>query len=62
MVCHNMERGTLPMCTVAVDYLDFTQIMSFHQQSGHPSLKHTLYFVNQVDPAMYKAAVKKVVG
>ena len=60
--CNTEAEPTQPVCTTAVDKLDFTQIMSIHQQSGHPGIKCTLYFLKQIDPGVSKAAVKEVVG
>ena len=50
-----------PACTVSVSSFGLDQIKIVHQQSGHPGVWQTLYFVRQIAPGVSKAAVKTVV-
>ena len=48
--------------TVSVSSVGLDQIKIVHQQSSHPGVWWTLYFVKQIAPGVSKAAVKTVVG
>ena len=50
-----------PSCTASVSSVGHDQIKIVHQQSGHPGVRRTLYFVRQMSPGVSKAAVKTVV-
>ena len=58
-------KGTLGLCdlpcTASVSSVELDQIKVVHRQSGHPGVRRTLYFVNQIAPGASKAAVKAVV-
>ena len=45
-------------CTASVLSMDLEQIMSIHEQCGHPGIKRMLYFSKMVDPAVKKANIR----
>ena len=50
-----------PACTVSVSSFGLDQIKIVHQQSRHPGVRRTLYFVKQIALRVFKGAVKTVV-
>ena len=50
-----------PACTASVSSVGLDQIKIVHQQSSHPCVRWTLYFVKQISPGFSKAAVKTIV-
>ena len=59
-----IKRNTGPVqpgSTVSVSSVGFDQMKIVHQQSGHPGMRRTLYFVKQIAPGVSKATVKTVV-
>ena len=48
-------------CTASELSMDLKQIMSIHEQCGHPRIKRMLYFLKMVNPAVKKADVRMVV-
>ena len=40
--------------------LESIRIRNIHQVSGHPSVKHTLYFIRMISPGVPKTAVQEV--
>ena len=59
-----IKRNTEPVqpaCTVSMSSVGLDQIKIVHQQSGHPGVRQTLYFVKQISPGVSKAAVKTIV-
>ena len=58
-----IERNTGPVqpaCTASVSSVVLDQINIVHQESGHPGVRRTLYFVKQIAPGVSKAAVKTI--
>ena len=51
----------LESCAAAMSQLNESQVANIHQQSGHLSVKRTLYFVRIVDLIVSKKLVKLVV-
>ena len=50
-----------PACTVSVSSVGLDQIKIVHRQSSHPGVRRTFYFVKQIAPEVFKAAVKTIV-
>ena len=50
-----------PACTVSVSSVGLDQIKVVHQQSGHPGVRQTFYFVKQIAPGVSKVTVRVVI-
>ena len=55
------KEPVLESCAMVRRRLDKDQVADIHHQSGHPSVKRTLYFARLVDPQVSKETAKSVV-
>ena len=57
---HNIKETVEPMKHKCVAVISTERLVAIHNQSGHSRIRWTLYFVQQINPAVSKAAVWSV--
>lgn len=53
----SLWKETEPVCAASIEQQESACIQTIHQQSGHPDMKCTLYFIKQVSREVSKATV-----